>query len=411
MNVLVTGANGQLGCWMRLAVAAPSLAGQALSSAGPASSFAGSISSFAGLTGESNFLFSDISQLSPESIRMLQRLGGDAVCYLTSPLDITDLDAVRRKVRAQGVDAIVNCAGFTNVDAAESQPEVAELLNAKAVENLAVAMKEVGGLLVHVSTDYVFGGQPCDRPIPEDFPTAPLGAYARSKLHGEEAILRVGCRHVILRTAWLFSEFGRNFVRTMLRLTAERPQVKVVDDQRGTPTYAADLAGVILAVLSAYAGSAVSSTSDASARAADTSASFDGTPSSDAGSASSVSGLTGESPNIYHFTNEGACTWYAFAREILRQVQDDRRQVQDGGRQVQDDRRQVQDGKQQVQDGRQQIQDGRVCEILPCRSEEFPSPVRRPAYSVLDKSKIKAALGLEIPEWQDGLRRCLALLL
>ena len=379
MNVLVTGANGQLGCWMRLAVsfspaAASTSDGNYFSCGCSKNQFPSSSNAPAHAAGKAaaklaalpsfNYLFSDISQLSPESIRMLQRLGGDAVCYLTSPLDITDLDAVRRKVRAQGVDAIVNCAGFTNVDAAESQPEVAELLNAKAVENLAVAMKEVGGLLVHVSTDYVFGGQPCDRPIPEDFPTAPLGAYARSKLHGEEAILRVGCRHVILRTAWLFSEFGRNFVRTMLRLTAERPQVKVVDDQRGTPTYAADLAGVILAVLSAYAGSAASLTSDA-------------------GSASSVSGLIGESPNIYHFTNEGACTWCAFAREILRQAQDDKRQAQDG----------------------------RVCEILPCRSEEFPSPVRRPAYSVLDKSKIKAALGLEIPEWQDALRRCLASLL
>ena len=167
----------------------------------------------------------------------------------------------------------------------------------------------------------------------------------------------------------------------MLRLTAERPQVKVVDDQRGTPTYAADLAGVILAVLSAYAGSAASLTSDASAHAADTSASFDGTP-------SSFAGLTGESPfdastNIYNFTNEGACTWYEFACEILRQAQDDGRTAPDG----------------------------RACEILPCRSEEFPSPVRRPAYSVLDKSKITTALGLEIPEWQDALRRCLASLL
>ena len=412
MNVLVTGANGQLGCWMRLAVsfspaAASTSDGNYFSCGCSKNQFPSSSNAPAHAAGKAaaklaaepsfNYLFSDISELSAESREMLRKLGGKGVNLSTARLDVTDLAAVREMVRNERVDAIVNCAGFTNVDAAESQPEVAELLNAKAVENLAVAMKEVGGLLVHVSTDYVFGGQPCDRPIPEDFPTAPLGAYARSKLHGEEAILRVGCRHVILRTAWLFSEFGRNFVRTMLRLTAERPQVKVVDDQRGTPTYAADLAGVILAVLSAYAGSAASSTSDASAHAADIAASFDGTLSTDAGSASSFSGLTGESPNIYHFTNEGACTWYAFAREILRQAQDDRRQAQDGGR--------------QVQDGRQQIQDGRVCEILPCRSEEFPSPVRRPAYSVLDKSKIKAALGLEIPEWQDGLRRCLASLL
>ena len=316
MTVLVTGANGQLGCWLRL------LAG-----------FSPAAASF-------RFLFSDISDLSEESCEMLQKLGGEGVDLSTVRLDVTDLAAVREMVKNEGVEAIVNCAAFTNVDAAESQPEAAVLLNVKAPEYLAIAMREVGGLLIHVSTDYIFGGEPCDRPIPEDFPAAPMGVYGRTKWEGEEAVRRVGCRHVILRTAWLFSEFGKNFVRTMLRLTAERPQIKVVNDQRGTPTYAADLAAVILQILSAAAEPAAISTSD-----------------------------------VYNFTNSGECTWYEFACAIAEAA-------------------------------------GRSgCEILPCRSEEYPSPVRRPAYSVLDKTKIKAALDLVIPDWRDGQRRCLASLI
>ena len=189
--------------------------------------------------------------------------------------------------------------------------------------------------------------------------------YGRTKWEGEEAIRQVGCRHVVLRTAWLFSEFGKNFVRTMLRLTAGRPQVKVVNDQRGTPTYAADLAGVILQILSAAA-----STSDENYFSCG--CSKNQFPSmSFAVPSSSFAGLTGES-QTFNYTNAGECTWYEFACAIAEAA-------------------------------------GRSgCEILPCRSEEFPSPVRRPAYSVLDKSRIQAALGLEIPDWRDGLRRCLA---
>ena len=360
MTVLVTGANGQLGCWLRLVAVEPGF----------------------------RYLFSDISELSAESREMLRKLGGEGVDLSTVRLDVTDLSAIREMVKNEGVGAIVNCAAFTNVDAAESQPGAAELLNVKAPEYLAVAMREVSGLLVHVSTDYIFGGTPCDRPIPEDFPAAPLGVYGRTKWEGEEAIRQVGCRHVVLRTAWLFSEFGKNFVRTMLRLTAERPQVKVVNDQRGTPTYAADLAGVILQILSTIAEPAAASTSDenyfscgcsknqfpsssnAPAHAAD-SPSFAVPSSSFAVPSSSFAGLTGES-QTFNYTNAGECTWYDFACAIAEAA-------------------------------------GRSgCEILPCRSEEFPSPVRRPAYSVLDKSRIQAALGLEIPAWQDGLRRCLA---
>ena len=341
MTVLVTGACGQLGCWLRLVAS-------------------GSAAAF-------RFLFTDIAELSDESRAMLRKLGGEGVDLTTKILDITDLSAVREMVRKEGVGAVINCAGFTNVDAAESQPDAAKLLNVQAAENLAVAMREVNGLLIHISTDYIFGGELQNSPIPEDAPAAPLGVYARTKWEGEQAVRRVGCRHGNLRTAWLFSEFGKNFVRTMLRLTAERPQIKVVNDQRGTPTYAADLARVILQLLPAAC-----STSH------------------------SHSGLDPESQNngsVFNYTNEGECTWYELAREI----QQARREIPD---QVGDD------GGWDEIPGR--ARDDEKCEILPCRSEEFPSPVRRPAYSVLDKSRIKVALGLEIPDWRESLRRCLA---
>ena len=245
-------------------------------------------------------------------------------------LDITDLAAVRSMVASEGVDVIVNCAGYTNVDAAESHADAAELLNAKAVENLAVAMKEVDGLLLHVSTDYVFGSK-YNTPIPEDAVTAPESVYGQSKWHGEEAIRRVGCRSVIIRTAWLYSEFGKNFVKTMLRLTAEKPSLKVVFDQVGTPTYAGDLAEAIVHVIASEA---------------------------------SVS-------QTFHFTNEGVCSWYDFAKTIAEYA------------------------------------GHTACDIQPCHSDEFPSPVHRPAYSVLDKTKIKETFGLRIPYWTDSLKKCL----
>ncbi len=246
-------------------------------------------------------------------------------------LDITDLAAVRSMVASEGVDVIVNCAGYTNVDAAESHADAAELLNAKAVENLAVAMKEVGGLLVHISTDYVFGSK-YNTPIPEDAVTAPESVYGQSKWHGEEAIRRVGCRSVIIRTAWLYSEFGKNFVKTMLRLTAEKPSLKVVFDQVGTPTYAGDLAQAIVRLLE-------------------------------------IAGQAGN--DTYHFTNEGVTSWYDFAKTIAEYA------------------------------------GHTACDIQPCHSDEFPSPVHRPAYSVLDKTKIKETFGLRIPYWTDSLKKCL----
>ncbi len=248
----------------------------------------------------------------------------------TLPLDITDREAIRALVAAENIDTLVNCAAYTNVDAAEDNEELAERLNARAVEYLAQAMKEVGGLLLQISTDYVFGAEPYNTPCRETQKGTPTGAYGRTKLHAEEAILQSGVRHVILRTAWLYSEYGKNFVKTMLTLTAERPSLKVVFDQVGTPTYAPDLAAAILRILE--------------------------TPGTE---------------GIFHFSNEGVCSWYDFAKMIAEYA------------------------------------GHTACDIQPCHSDEFPSKVKRPAYSVLDKTKIKETLGLPIPYWTDSLQRCI----
>ena len=283
MNILVTGANGQLGNEMRI------------------------------VSRESadNYIFTDVAEL-----------------------DITDLEAVRSMVAEKNVKVIVNCAAYTNVDKAEEDVEFCELLNAKAVENLAVAMKEVDGLLVHVSTDYVFGGDPYNTPCTEDKKGTPTGVYGLSKLHGEQNIQRVGCHHLIIRTAWLYSEFGKNFVKTMLTLTATKPQLKVVFDQVGTPTYAYDLAAAIYNIVEnrKYEGN-------------------DG---------------------VYHYSNEGVCSWYDFTKMIAEYA------------------------------------GNTACDIEPCHSNEFPSKVVRPAYSVLDKTKIKTTFGLTVPYWTDSLKKCLA---
>ena len=226
------------------------------------------------VTGANGQLGKSIRDLSPEGF----------VYTDIEELDITDLQAIRKIVAEEGIEAIVNCAAYTNVEAAEDNFELAELLNAKAVENLAVAMKETGGLLVHISTDYVFGKEPYNTPCREDMKGTPTGVYGLTKLHGEEAILRSGVRHVIIRTAWLYSEYGKNFVKTMLDLTASRPQLKVVFDQVGTPTYARDLAGVILTVLK---------DDEISPRAS-----------------------LSPNDNIYNYSNEGVCSWYDFAKAI-----------------------------------------------------------------------------------------------
>lgn len=296
MNILVTGANGQLGNEMRLISKEMT----------------------------DHFIFTDVTEV--EGLE-------------TTLLDITNLEAVKEVVKTHKVDCIVNCAAYTNVDKAETDVDFCRTLNAKAPQNLAIAMKEAGGLLVHVSTDYVFGGDPYNIPCREDQKGTPTGVYGLTKLEGEENIKAAGCNYVIIRTAWLYSEFGKNFVKTMLNLTATKPQLKVVFDQAGTPTYAYDLAKAIEVVLKDYAKELPAS-------------------------AYSKTG-------IYHFSNEGVCSWYDFTKMIAAMA------------------------------GHTE------CDIQPCHSNEFPSPVKRPAYSVLDKTKIKETFGIRIPYWTDSLKVCI----
>lgn len=281
MNILVTGANGQLGCEMRRL----------------------------GAVSPNNYIFTDVAEL-----------------------DITDSAALLAAVRQCNIGAIINCAAYTNVDKAESDEATAELINATAVGNLAAAMKEVGGTLFHVSTDYVFGSEG-NTPRSEDMPLNPLGVYGRTKLHGEEAIAASGCKALIFRTAWLYSEYGNNFLKTMMRLTAEREQLNVVFDQVGTPTYAGDLALAIFSIIEA--------------------------------------GVYEGNEGIYHFSNEGACSWYDFAVEIAAAA------------------------------------GNTACRINPCHSSEFPSPVTRPPYSVLDKTKIKNTFDIDIPHWRESMEYCI----
>ena len=312
MNVLVTGANGQLGSELRVVTQGSA----------------------------DKFVFTDVVDASPESVAMLRKLGGSGVDTTTVKLDITDLEAVREVVKTQGIDVIVNCAAYTNVDKAESDFDLAELLNAKAPENLAIVMKEAGGLLVHISTDYVFGKEVYNTPCREDMKGTPTGVYGLTKLHGEQNIKATGCKSVIIRTGWLYSEFGKNFVRTMLNLTATRPELKVVFDQVGTPTYAYDLAQAIMTIVEK---------SEATER------------------------FFNFQFSTFNFSNEGVCSWYDFAKMIAEMA---------GGASAK-------------------------CNIQPCHSDEFPSPVKRPAYSVLDKTKIKETFGIEIPYWTDSLRKCI----
>lgn len=296
MNILVTGANGQLGREMRLIAQAPPY----------------------------HFIFTDV--VEAEGVE-------------TTLLDITSLEAVKQLVKTHDIHCIVNCAAYTNVDKAESDEAFCRVLNAEAPRNLAEAMKEVNGLLIHISTDYVFGGDPYNIPCREDQKGTPTGAYGRTKLEGEKYIQATGCDYVILRTAWLYSEYGKNFVKTMLNLTATKPQLKVVFDQAGTPTYAYDLAKAIQTILQDYTAE---------------------TP---------TSGYS--KTGIYHFSNEGVCSWYDFTKAIAAMA-----------------------GQTQ-------------CDIQPCHSNEFPSPVKRPAYSVLDKTKIKETFGIRIPYWTDSLKICI----
>lgn len=287
MNILVTGANGQLGNEMQ------------------------------SVTGKSNdnYIFTDVA--------------GDCI-----HLDITDADAVKEMVGRHDIGCIINCAAYTNVEKAEDDVELCGRLNAEAPGILAEAMSKVGGILIHISTDYVFGKEPYNTPCGENQQGTPTGVYGRTKLQGEQNILKSGCRHLIIRTAWLYSEFGKNFAKTMLNLTSTKPQLSVVFDQCGTPTYAYDLAAAIFHIMEnrKYEGHS----------------------------------------GIYHYSNEGVCSWFDFARMIAEYA-------------------------------------GHTsCEIQPCHSDEFPSKVKRPAYSVLDKTKFKETFGIKVPYWTDSLKKCIA---
>ena len=285
MNILVTGANGQLGNEMRIV----------------------------SKNSSNRYFFTDVEEL-----------------------DICDKRAVDDFVKKEKIQVVVNCAAYTNVDKAEDEPEFAEKLNATAVGYLAQACKDNDATLIHISTDYVFGGNKGNTPRTEEETTNPTGAYGRSKLHGEQAIEKAGCKHIIIRTAWLYSEFGNNFVKTMRKLTAERDSLKVVFDQVGTPTYALDLANVIAIIIN------------------------------------KLKNANGKQPianGIYHFSNEGVTSWYDFAKEICELS-------------------------------------GNKCDIQPCHNNEFPSKVKRPSYSVLDKTKIKKELNITIPYWKDSLKDC-----
>ena len=316
MNILVTGANGQLGNEIRIVAHGSA----------------------------HHFIFTDVCNASPESESMLRKLAGNDVCTETVLLDITDLSAIRTMVAEQNIQVVINCAAYTNVDAAEENQELAMKLNAKAPENLAVVMKEVNGLLMHISTDYVFGKEPYNVPCREDQQGTPTGVYGQTKLCGERVIRSVDCQYIIIRTAWLYSEFGKNFCKTMLNLTASKPQLKVVFDQVGTPTYAYDLAKAIFVVLEDYNKEIINC---------------------------QLSIVNYSKSSIYHFSNEGVCSWYDFAKMV------------------------------------QVYANQTDCDIQPCHSNEFPSPVKRPSYSVLDKTKIKQSFGLTIPYWTESLKHCI----
>ena len=303
MNILVTGANGQLGNEMRVVAK----------------------------VSKDNYIFTDVIEAEGQE---------------TTILDITNLKTIKQMVKKYDIKVIVNCAAWTNVDGAEipENYDLVELLNAKAPENLAVAMKEVGGLLVHISTDYVFGGDPYNTPCKEDQKGTPTGVYGLTKLHGEQKIQAVGCNYLIFRTAWLYSEFGKNFVKTMLNLTKIKPQLKVVFDQVGTPTYARDLADAILIAIEDYKKE------------------WD----------LKLGTWNYSKSGIYHYSNEGVTSWYDFTKMIA------------------------------------EIAGNTACDVQPCHSNEFPSPVKRPAYSVLDKTKVKTSFGISVPYWTESLKRCIS---
>ncbi len=266
-------------------------------------------------------------QLGNEMRRVAKSSNDRYIFTDVAELDITDFDAISAMITSEKVDVIVNCAAYTNVDKAEDDEAFANLLNNTAAGYLAKAAKECGATLIHISTDYVFDGT-AHIPYTEDLPTKPIGVYGATKLAGEQSVENSGCNYIIIRTSWLYSKWGGNFVKTMQRLTAERDTLSVIFDQVGTPTYAGDLADAIAEIIS-------SDQLDKS--------------------------------GTYHFSNEGVCSWYDFAQQICEMS-------------------------------------GNECKINPIHSDEFPSKVTRPHYSVLDKTKIKTTFGIEIPHWTESLK-------
>lgn len=279
-NILVTGANGQLGSELRKI----------------------------GFTALDEVFFTDVAEL-----------------------DITSYEAVARFVEEHEIDTIINCAAYTAVDKAEDEPELAAKINTEAVANLAKVANKQDCLLIHVSTDYVFDGT-AEKPYSEKNSPCPVSVYGKTKLAGEEAIKKSRCLYIIIRTAWLYSTFGNNFVKTILRLAGERSEINVVSDQVGSPTYAEDLARAIVTIMEN-----------------DDRGMFEG---------------------IYHFSDEGVCSWYDFASEIVRIS-------------------------------------GLPCRVNPVTTAEYPTKTQRPAYSVLDKTKIKNTFGVAVPRWQDSLAACM----
>lgn len=282
MNILVTGGNGQLG---------------------------NSIKKISVQYSEHKFIFTDVPEV-----------------------DITDLNLLRNLVKKESIGAIINCAAFTAVDKAESCEELAGKINIDGPKNLAIAAHEVGAKLIHISTDYVFGGK-SSLPLKETDETNPIGVYGRTKRQGEIEVEKTGCDAIIIRTAWLYSEYGNNFVKTMLRLGKERESLNVVYDQIGTPTYATDLAYAIMTLLN--------------------------------------KGIKGF--DTYHFSNEGVISWFDFTKAIF------------------------------------EIADYKT-EVGAIESYEYPTAAERPAYSVLNKKKIKEA-GVNVPYWKDSLKECMNILL
>ncbi|MBQ8937599.1 MAG: dTDP-4-dehydrorhamnose reductase [Bacteroidaceae bacterium] len=319
-TILVTGACGQLGNEMQLqARLHPEYCWHFTDVVAPGSS---------GRVGGVFAAASPVAAISPASSPASSPVASSPVPPI-SPLDITDPAAVSTFVEEHSVDLIVNCAAYTAVDRAESDADRAALLNATAPGYLAAAIQQRGGHLVQISTDYVFDGT-AHTPYTEDLPTCPNSVYGRTKLAGEQAVLAANPSALIIRTAWLYSRFGNNFVKTMLRLGREKSELGVIFDQIGTPTYARDLAAAIMAAIS-----------------------------------------QGIQPGIFHFSNEGVCSWYDFTKAIHR------------------------------------LAGITTCHVRPLHTAEYPTPAARPHYSVLDKTKIKQTYHLEIPYWEDSLKECI----